>query len=569
MSQHQIKSVVIIQEWGRTVFHPLQKLIIWFEQGARWEKVALILLALVTPMLLFYNLSLNPRPWHDEGSALSVARTLVEDGVYATRNLGEFQTFGPIQSIGPTVLLPVAASFYISGIGLWQGRIVVALYALITVGLFYLTGAKLFERRSAIFALVLLLASPAVGFLLNGRQVLGEVPALAFLLAGWLLWNKGVGEEKWWPYLAAGLMFGLAMITKSQYALMFAGTFTLLACLDWLYFHLHQLRYLGVMALVAYLLLFVWYGWQFVYYGADTFAENAAKLQELAGTTTGFKLRDTIAAVRFITGSGSGHFYYFWGIAAFLYASFLASTRQKKSFTCLFFLIFATIWLAYFTFWIIPWSRYLMAPAAIMALFVGKLLADLMAALWREKTTTWLEFRQKFAQTYQLSTATLLYAGTLVAVITFCLLTLYQLQDAVQLNVFDKQGLLPTPFVAIPELEDPRFLATFLNATVEEDAVIETWERELMILTNHQYHAPDQSFLTLTHDSVYHGQVPDFSLGADNFNEVKPSYVVVGWYSRLNNIYDQRYLHEHGELIRQIGGDLWGYEIYKLDELPE
>ena len=90
---------------------PLRKLARWFLSSGRWETAVLIVLIVVAPFLTFYNREFNPRPWHDEGAFLSVPKTLVQDGVYATRSSDGYQTFGPVQSMGPTVLLPVALSF--------------------------------------------------------------------------------------------------------------------------------------------------------------------------------------------------------------------------------------------------------------------------------------------------------------------------------------------------------------------------------------------------------------------------------------------------------------------------
>src|SRR5512141_3021366 len=76
--------------------------------------VALCFLALI-------HLDTTPRPWHDEGGSLSLAKTLAEDGVYAVRTSDGYQTFGFVQSVGPLVVLPIAASFRLFGAGLLQG----------------------------------------------------------------------------------------------------------------------------------------------------------------------------------------------------------------------------------------------------------------------------------------------------------------------------------------------------------------------------------------------------------------------------------------------------------------
>jgi 4-amino-4-deoxy-L-arabinose transferase-like glycosyltransferase len=195
--------------------------------NGRWEIAILAALIVLAPFLAFHNLDTNPRPWHDEGSYLSLAKTLVQDGVYAVRSSEGYQTFGAAQSVGPTVLLPVALSFKLWGVGLLQGRVVAAVFLLLTLGIFFASGHTLFGRRTALFAVILLLASQAVGFLLYGRPAFGEVPALGFLLAGWFVWARGVRANRWWLYLLSGLLVGAAMVTKSQYVIVGFGTLAL------------------------------------------------------------------------------------------------------------------------------------------------------------------------------------------------------------------------------------------------------------------------------------------------------------------------------------------------------
>ena len=87
----------------------------WLSANKHAEKIILLGFIIGLPILVFYNLGINPRPWHDEGANLGLARTLAEDGVYASRNSDGYQTFGAVQSIGPTVVVPVAISHKLFG----------------------------------------------------------------------------------------------------------------------------------------------------------------------------------------------------------------------------------------------------------------------------------------------------------------------------------------------------------------------------------------------------------------------------------------------------------------------
>jgi hypothetical protein len=90
----------------------------------------------------------------------------------------------------------------------------------------------------------------------------------------------------------------------------------------------------------------------------------------------------------------------------------------------------------------------------------------------------------------------------------------------------------------------------------------------LSILTEHQYHLPDQSLLAQTHAAVHYNGPRDCSLAGGNFDLVRLSYVVVGWYGRLNQICDIGFLAEHGDLAATIGQGEWCCDVYevRLDE---
>jgi 4-amino-4-deoxy-L-arabinose transferase-like glycosyltransferase len=513
--------------------------------------------------LVFYNLEVNPRPWHDEGAALSLAKTLANEGVYAVRTSEGYQTFGPVQSVGPTVLLPVALSFKLNGVGLVQARIVAAGYALLTLVVFYCCGLELFGWQSALVSTLLLLASPTAGFLLFGRQVLGEVPALGFFLAGWLAWARGMRTKRAWLYPIAGLLMGAAMVTKTQYVLIGLGTLALLVILDLFYYRQGNLGNLIVVGLTASACVAAWLSWQIMYFGIDVFQENAGKLGQLANSTTGFHLRSTVEALQVLLGS-SAPIYNFWALPALLYLGLLSARRDRKSFALAFLLIFSCLWLSYFTFWIIPWQRYALAAVAIVALFVGKLYSDLATAFFSSWEDFWKGIRQFRLHKSFSSQKTLLTLGTSVALITMGLLTINQAQKIVRTDVLDRVGVQIDNVKSPPQFQAPHQIAAYLKESVDKQAVIETWDRELDVLTDHRYHFPDQAHLAKTHAAVYRGGSREYGLGEDYFGLIQPSYVVIGWYGRFNRIYDMEYLTQHSDLLVTIGQDGWRYDVYEF-----
>jgi hypothetical protein len=100
----------------------------WWRGAGRINSLGQLFLVLAVPVLALYNLGSSPRTWHDEGGAMSIAKTLAREGAYAIRSSEGYQTYGSVQSVGPTVIVPVAASFRLFGVGPVQGRMVMAGY---------------------------------------------------------------------------------------------------------------------------------------------------------------------------------------------------------------------------------------------------------------------------------------------------------------------------------------------------------------------------------------------------------------------------------------------------------
>lgn len=522
---------------------PLGKTARSLVQKVNLETVFLVGLTLIALFLAFYNLEYAPRTWHDEGAAMSVARTLVEDGVYAVRSSDGYQTFGPIQSVGPTVLLPVALSFRLFGVGLVQGRIVMALFTLATLAALYTVSLRLFDRATALLTVALLLGSPTARFLWFGRQVLGEVPALGFFLAGWLAWRQGACSGRRWAYIVAGLLFGAAMVTKSSYILIGFSTLALLALAEVFYYRQGRLGEIVLIGLAATVCLVAWWGWQYLYFGAETFRQNAEEMSRLGSSTTGFDAHLIFASVKFLMGADAGYFYFFWGIPALLYAGLRSLRRERDGFLLAALVIFTLLWLGYYL-WSVPWLSYLFVPGTVASLFVAKLGRDLLGRVNVSRRLLWSEVRQGRPGQATLRLMALLGVGLMLAA---------PLSAVARAHVLARD-------------EGPQQVAAFLNETVPADATIETWERELAILTDHTYHFPDQRLLIKAHAALYRGGPRDYRLGADYFRKHQPSHVIVGWFARWTEIYDADFLARHADLIATIGeGDL-RYEVYRLHE---
>ena len=168
--------------------------------------------------LAFYRLTLYPPTWFDEGSHLHVPKALVRWGVYADYSSEGVRFSGPIFGVGPTVLVPIAGAFRLFGIDLWSARWVMVGYLLLGVSLFSAVARRWVPGWGAAFATLWFTFARSLDTLTLGRQVLGEVPGMAFLALGLIGWARMARGQKG-GLILAGLGFGLAMITKNQWGL--------------------------------------------------------------------------------------------------------------------------------------------------------------------------------------------------------------------------------------------------------------------------------------------------------------------------------------------------------------
>ncbi len=172
---------------------------------------------LILSMLIMgaFELEITPPPWWDEGWTLCVARQWVETGHYGCLLKG--QAAPPLLAGHFPVVASIAAGFRLFGIGIWQARLVELLYAFSALGLLYYLTAELYNRKVAVGTLVLVLFLPAgweMHPLIIGRQVLGEMPMVCFLLAGFVCLLSVERHRAWW--VGAVGFWGLALFTKLQ-----------------------------------------------------------------------------------------------------------------------------------------------------------------------------------------------------------------------------------------------------------------------------------------------------------------------------------------------------------------
>lgn len=166
--------------------------------------------------LSFSRLTESPPTWLDEGAIEQVAINLSDKGVYGYQTApNHFISAGFLTTSYP-VIYPVAMSFAIGGISLFNARIVMLFFMFILC-----TGAYFFIREQAntrikhLSAISLLLLVTFAPFYGHGKNVLGEVPGIAFFIVSLFflgLFNKSKRKE--WIIFLAGIFSGFAMATK-------------------------------------------------------------------------------------------------------------------------------------------------------------------------------------------------------------------------------------------------------------------------------------------------------------------------------------------------------------------
>lgn len=177
----------------------------------------IIFLTIIFTLMLTVKADLVPHPWFDEGWTLTTARNWLEQGKYAL-HLSDKWVSAETMTQSFTVTAPIAISFKIFGIGLISGRLPNILYTIGMLAWIFAIARQLYGNRVAWGTLLItLILPPSLAFqpLIVGRQALGEIPMLFFLLGGyWFLHQALKQPHNFYFILSTSILWGLAIITK-------------------------------------------------------------------------------------------------------------------------------------------------------------------------------------------------------------------------------------------------------------------------------------------------------------------------------------------------------------------
>ncbi|HAV78100.1 MAG TPA: glycosyl transferase [Anaerolineae bacterium] len=488
--------------------------------------------ALAVYFLVFHNLTRFPAPWFDEGSHLHVPKTLVQHGVYADISSEGFRYYGPTIGVGPTVMLPIAAMFKLFGTGLLQARIVMALYLLAAVYVFFRLVAYLSGTQVAFIAVALILSSRSVLLLEYGRQLLGEVPGLFFLLLAIYLWFSQWNESDWKRLSLIGLLFGLAMITKYQY-LLFLGPVLFLSWLfDVFYYKTSSHRNFLVPGIIAAGSFSVWQILTLQYLGPYTVMENLALLQASAeGAAFNFNITQLAANLGELTSRAA---YLGALLPALIYGLFISlpRTHEGQKWSIIFLLV--SLNLVWYVMASIGWIRYAFLGLGLSSIFIARLFTEISGSFNFDWSAgffrSWFDIRNtsKFAIALWL----------LVIIVTPLAKTSLE--------------------IALPGPPYAQQMSVYLDENVPVGAVIETWEPEMGFLTDHNYHYPPNALLAVAVDQVYYGGEPV----QERYKFVQtehPDFLLAGEFSKWTAIYPLEELGAEYELVATYGD----YDLYQ------
>jgi 4-amino-4-deoxy-L-arabinose transferase-like glycosyltransferase len=493
----------------------------------QYRELALILLLLLFIMtIVLTNLTSYPAisGW-DEGMYLSFAKNLANFGEYATNNGNTFERLLPAGGTGPTLIVPVALALSLGG-NLLAARLVIVAYFLIALAGAYILVKSIGNSTAAMLSILVFLIAGYKSYdtIWLARQVLAEIPAMAFLLFGIWMWYKS--WQNGLKYLIAGsLLIGLSVITKNQLIWTLIPIFLLIYLIDRFYYR--QLRWYHT--IVPVLCIALAYGAWFL---TSIWIVGSAELQtymdaQKALTNATFlnvSLHRWVNNLKFIKESDQ------WIIILISigYCIYKCRTRTLAGLTNLILPLFAIVSTLTFIILNIPWPRYLYLPLAFSALCTGLAIYDF--ALYLNKV-----LKTKKALAFPV---VILIIGSLIGP---------RIINDVNL-IFTADDTNAIQFVNL------------IDQKIPKNAKVFGWEWELYFYTDRElYHPPFILFPTMI-DQVYNGRNNNPILQQPRI-PADTDYLIIGPFASDTQVFTAELNKYQNKLIFNVGP----YYLYKLN----
>jgi hypothetical protein len=473
--------------------------------------------ALLVVLAATVDLGRIPSFWWDEGWTLWVARNWVELGHYGRLLAGQPMPAG--LSAGFPVIAPIALSFKLFGVGVWQGRLPGVLFLLGALALVCYLAGRIYPRKVAVLALVLLLAMPLNEKLhpvLTGRQVLGEMPMLLFLLAGYALFYKSLEGKAWW-ILPAALLWGIALKTKAQTPPFWLASLALPFAVCLLKGWRRPVLLTGAGVLLAGIVSQALIPWLQALATRGS-PPPGAPLSGYYGMSAivpvlHVRLQAWISAFAFGLPTLVGLVYAGWKSLKGLRAANLDTNREVLRLALW---AFTGSWMAWYLLLAMYWPRYLFPALFIGSLFAAGLLYDLTGQFDLRLTV------RRVGSLFRLRRVDRLSLGALLAVVLIA-------QTAAVTGLV---SALSTPYLKDSSAEQA---AGYIRSQIPETALIESYETPVFFLADRRYHyPPDQVHVQLNRRTLIDAGTPVIydPLAAD------PDYLVVGPSGAEWHLYD-------------------------------
>jgi 4-amino-4-deoxy-L-arabinose transferase-like glycosyltransferase len=481
----------------------------------------------ITLFLLLYQLDGFPMPWYDEGSHLHVAKNYALQGVYADSSSEGYRPFGPAIGVGPTVIMPIAALFKLGGVSIVNARLLIVVYSLLTLVVVYMITLRMTSWPYALLAVMLLLLTSSIRYQYYSRTVVGEAPGMFFLMLGLALWLHPRGRSIL-GLVGVGILIGLSTITKNQYAFFILPSLFVCWIADIVWYKQRGWRYFVIPGVISGLMFGLWLFIVIIKLGqGNNFAENLATLQT-AGMGA-FIVIDSQSIQRVMTFLTDTNLYGTLFIPALLYGALISLRRDEKSQQRGIVALFLIVSTVLFTI-SLGWDRYAFGPVVLSVFFVVLLIQDLVH-LVNFNDLSPLKLIRTGKTSVSAAIGTLLVGWFIVAL----LIPLYS-------RVHDISALTN---------RDAYRVADWLETNVPKTTLIETWEQEQGVLTDHNFHYPPQRILAYSVAETWQKGAPVGQFY--NFHDyVEPEYVVVGPFSVYTKLYSADQLKDY-EIVKQFG----------------
>lgn len=501
--------------------------------------ILLGVLLLAGAVLALHHLTLFPAPWFDEGWWLQIPKNLTLYGQYAVRSAEGFRTFDTTASVSPAFFLPLAGVFSVFGVGLLQARLVIAAYFMGCCLLVYLLGRRLHGPVAGLIALALFIfIKPDDNFtsaLLMGRQVMAEIPALFFFLAGALVWTHAMQRRSWAWVIASGVLFGLSVTVKNQFALIVIPMLIVLALLDRFWYRQRRLGLFAATLLTVAAMLAAQQAFLYLALGAQDYRLLIDDLSAASGPQVRmfFSPPAMLNAAKVILRNE----YAIVLLPSLLYTAWRCLRKEKGADTierCLP-VVFVGGWLLWFAIGSVGWARYAFPAFAVSYILAGRALADLGGFAG----TTWAALKGKWQRGQR---APMLRAG---GVLAFLMALMAMSSFSMLRDIATAQDNSPSQFAA------------YLDSAIAPDQRIETWEWEVAFLAGeHDFHFPPTRRL----NNLILEKQTGVTLASEPYDvqAAKPAYLVIGPFAKWTQFYGADVLAQF-ERVQSIGA----YDLYR------